>query len=123
MYGNANIEVVNNFNYLGTCFNYTGTFCLNQEILLGKGLKALNLFVHKLKKYCISPKILFQLFDAFVGSILSYGCEVWGFTKCKNIETIHLKFLKLLLGVKKSTSSMVVYGETGTLYSKIYTYV
>ena len=51
--------------------------------------------------------------DTFVGSILSYSCEVWGFNKCKNIENIHLKFLKLLLGVKKSTSSMAVHGETG----------
>ena len=98
---------------MGTCFNYTGTFCLNQEVLTGKGLKALNLFLYKIKNYCISPKILCQPFDAFVGSILSYSCEVWGFNKCKNIEKIHLKFLKLLLGVKKSTSSMAVYGETG----------
>ena len=57
-------------------------------------------------------KLLCQHFDAFVGSILSYSCEVWGFNKWKNIEKIHLKFLKLLLGVKKSTSSMAVYGET-----------
>ena len=113
LYGNSYIEVVNDFNYLGTCFNYTGTFCLNQEVLTGKGLKALNVFLYKIKNYCISPKILCQLFDAFVGSILSYSCEVWGFNKCKNIEKIHLKFLKLLLGVKKSTSSMAVYGETG----------
>ena len=50
LYGNELLETVNNFNYLGTCFNYTGTFCLNQEMLAGKGLKALNLFMYKLKK-------------------------------------------------------------------------
>ena len=49
LYGNSHIEVVNDFNYLGTCFNYTGTFCLNQEVLTGKGLKALNLFYTKLR--------------------------------------------------------------------------
>ena len=49
----------------------------------------------------------------FLSSILNYGCEVWEFSKSKDIEKIHLKFLKLILGVTKSTSSMAVYGETG----------
>ena len=80
-YGNELLETVNNFNYLGTYFNYTGTFCLNQEMLAGKGLKALNLFMYKLKKYGLSPGILCQVFDAFVSSILNYGCEVWRFSK------------------------------------------
>ena len=42
---NENIEVVNDFNYLGIVFNYTGTFILNQETLAGKGLKALNVLL------------------------------------------------------------------------------
>ena len=75
-YGNELLETVNNFNYFGTCFNYTGTICLNHEILAGKGLKELNVFMYKLKKYGLSPGIC-QLFDAFVSSILNYGCEVW----------------------------------------------
>ena len=28
----GHVDVVNDFNYLGTCFNYTGTFLLNQDI-------------------------------------------------------------------------------------------
>ena len=67
--------------------------------------------------------MLCQLFDAFVGSILSNSCEVWGFNKWKNIEKIHLKFLKLLLGVKTSTWSMAVYGETSSYPLYINRYV
>ena len=37
--------MVNDFNYLGIVFNYTGTFFLNQETLVGKGLKALNVLL------------------------------------------------------------------------------
>ena len=37
----------------------------------------------------VNPKI--ALFDTFVGSILSNGCQFWGFTKCKGIERIQLK--------------------------------
>ena len=54
-----------------------------------------------------------QLFDAFVGSILSYANEIWGFTKNKELEGIQLNFCKRLLNVRNSTSSLAVYGELG----------
>ena len=58
----------------------------------------------------ISPKVLCQLFDAFIGSSLSYACEIWGFGKSKTIERVHLKFCKSLLNVRTSTPSIGVYG-------------
>ena len=54
---------------------------------------------------------LCQLFDPFVGSVISYGFEVWGLCKSKELERLHLKFLKHVLGVKLSTSNAGVYGE------------
>ena len=80
---------------------------------MGKRLKALNCLLYNTKKYCLKPKVLCQLFDTFVGSILSFSSEVWGFGKCKEIERIHLKFCKTLLKVKSSTCNMGVYGELG----------
>ena len=49
-YKGDNLEVVNNFNYLGTVFNYTGNFTLNQETLVGKRLKPLNCLLYNTKK-------------------------------------------------------------------------
>ena len=40
-----------------------------------------------------------------------YGCEVWGFSKKEIIESVHLRFCKLLLKFKTSTPSYMVYGE------------
>ena len=57
-YDNVQVDVVNDFNYLGTCFNYAGTFVLNQEILTGKGLKALNELFHNVKKFKLQPNII-----------------------------------------------------------------
>ena len=54
-----------------------------------------------------------QLLDAFVGSVLNYSCEIWGFGKSKVIESVYLKFCKALLKVKSSTCSAGVYGELG----------
>ena len=102
---------MDNFNYLGTIFNYTGSFVLNQEHLVGKALKALNLLLINCHKYRLKPKIICQLFDSFVGSILNYASEIWGFSKSKEIERIHLKFCKKLLKVKTTTCSTAVYGE------------
>jgi len=107
------IEVVDNFNYLGTVLNYTGSFKLNQEHLVGKALKALNTLLIKCHDFDIKPKIFCQLFDSFVGSILNYASEVWGFSKSDDIERIHLKFCKRLLQVKINTCNVAVYGELG----------
>jgi len=112
-YNGSPLEIVDNFNYLGTVFNYTGNFTYNQETLVGKGLKAMNMLMANVKKLNLKPKLQCQLFDAFVGSVLNYSCEVWGFGKSKVIERLHLKFCKRLLNVKTSTCNMGVYGELG----------
>ena len=41
-YKGSQLKVINEFNYLGTVFKYTGSFVVNQETLVGKCLKALN---------------------------------------------------------------------------------
>ena len=112
-YGDDNLDIVNDFNYLGTTFNYTGNFTLNQEFLSGKGLRALNTLMSNIRNLNLSTKVVCQLFDAFVGSILNYNCEVWGYTKSKELERIHLKFCKNLLHLRRSTSTFGIYGELG----------
>ena len=67
----------------------------------------------KLRTYKLQPKTMCQLFDAFVGSVLSYGSEIWGFSKSKETERIHryLNFGKRILKVKSTTSNGGIYGE------------
>ena len=113
IYGDKELEIVSNFNYLGVVFSTGGSFSYNQTMLSGKALKAMNVLLNKLKTFNFTLKTYCQLFDSFVTSILSYGSEVWGNTKSKEIERIHLKFLKRILGVKISTSNASLYGELG----------
>ena len=54
-YNGVSLEVLNDFNYLGTVFNYTGKFAFTQEMLIGKGLKALNFLLFKTKTYALTP--------------------------------------------------------------------
>ena len=113
VYNGTRLEVVNDFKYLGVVFNYTGSFVLNQQALCGKGLKPMNILISNINKYEVRPKTALQLFDAFVSSILNYSSEIWGFCKGKNMEALHLRFCKYVLGVKITTSNAGVYGELG----------
>ena len=94
VYNNELLETVDHFNYLGITFNYTGNFKINIETKYGKGVKAMNSLISNINKYKTNPKISLQLFDAFVSSTISYGCEVWGFAKENILEKLHIKFCK-----------------------------
>ena len=50
---------------------------------------------------------------------LLYACEIWGFGNL-DIEIVQLKFLKMILNLKRSTPSFMVYGEAGVLGRYIY---
>ena len=122
-YNGIRLENIDHFNYLGTVFSYTGNFQHNQEQLIGKSLKALNVLLINCRKYNLKPKLLCELFDSFVGSILSYGAEIFGFSKSKEMERIHLKFCKSILNVRKSTCNAAVYAELGRYPLYIIRYV
>ena len=45
-------------------------------------------------------KMKLSLFDKLVVPILTYGSEIWGIYEFKEVEKIHMKFCKYILGVK-----------------------
>ena len=110
-YNGIAIEAVDIFNYLGTLISYNGSFSKNYEYLSGKALKALNALLINCKKLPLSLKVLCQLFDSFVGSVLSYGSEICGFNKTQSFERLHLKYCKRILKVPLNSSNCAVYGE------------
>ena len=122
-YNGHALEVVDNFDYLGTVFNFTGSFSLNTQYIVGKSLKAMNVLLRNIANFDLSPVVSLELFDAFVGSILNYGCPVWGFCKSKELERIHLRFCKRILGVKLTCSNAAIYGELGRVPVYINRYV
>ena len=54
-----------------------------------------------------------KLFDSVVQPILTYGSEVWGPYGINVVEKLQLRFLKLILGLKRCTPTVMVRGETG----------
>ena len=107
------LESVNNFIHLGVNVSSNGKFFQAQKHLSEQATKAMfvlkNLFDNKL--LCIEDKL--KLFDSLVQPILMYGSEIWGFHKADDVEKVHVRFLKQILGVQLQTSNLAVYGELG----------
>ena len=54
-----------------------------------------------------------QLFDVKIQPILHYGAEVWGFHSAPNIEIVHTKFCKFVLGLGRNAPNVAARGELG----------
>ena len=107
------IEVVNDYKYLGVLFNYNGKFRKGELALQAQATRALYSIVGKSRKYDLPVDIQIELFNTMVVPILTYGCEIWGDNIIREVELLHMKFLKHVLYVHKYTSTDTVYGELG----------
>ena len=112
-YSGINIAVVNTFNYLGIVFTSNGSFYNAIKTLTSKATRAMGQLLAVTKHKEIPLKIMIDLFDSFVASLLYYSCEVWCFNTIVIVERLHRKFLRKLLNVKTSTSNSAIYGEFG----------
>ena len=61
----------------------------------------------------ISIKTKLTLFDTMVVPILLYGSEIWGVYNYHEVDKLHIKFCKRILGVRKNTQNYAVLGELG----------
>ena len=103
-YGNDELCIVCEFNYLGVVLNYNGRFIKHSRMVTGKALKSLNVLMSNTRQVLLSPKIACQLFDVFVGSVLMYGTEIWGFTKETSVKSFFL--LNCQLQMQQLTESL-----------------
>ena len=65
------------------------------------------------KRVSFDLKTKISLFDSLVTPILLYGTEVWGVQGLNCIDKVHIKFLKILLGVRQQMPYYAGYGELG----------
>ena len=113
LFGHDVIEVVEEYTYLGTVFNYNGSFtkAISKQAL--QASKAFYALLNKIKKLRLPVDLSLELFDHLVLPVMLYGCEVWGFGNINELEVMHRKFIKILLGINLCTPNAMVYGESG----------
>jgi len=101
LYNGHEIGIVSSFNYLGVVFSSGGSFMKATSTLAGKALRSLYSLKSILREVQQVPvNILFNLFDAYVLSVLNNNSEVWGFNNADSIERVQKKFCKSVLNVK-----------------------
>ena len=72
----------------------------------------------KLRNFCINNFtcpwfIKKRILNACIDSTILYGCETWSHFNSKEIETVHRKAIKCILGIKDSTNNEVAYLDSG----------
>ena len=117
-YNKNPVEETDSYKYVGTLFtNKRDRFRQDHVVKRDKALKAL----YAAKKYIRETvgkefpiNMYMKMFDTQIRPILDFGCEVW-FTgkESRDLEIVHTDFLKQMLGVKRQTPNLAVYGETG----------
>ena len=122
LFGGLLPKHVSSFKYLGLTFNFNGKFAIGIRQLKEQGRKAMLSLLRKSRQLELPLSTQLELFDRLVVPILTYSCEVWGYSGIDIIESLHLEYCKYILRLKKSTPNCFVYGETGhfPLYIHVY---
>jgi len=54
---------------------------------------------------------LLSVFDTYVASVINYGADIWGFHTALDVENVHLNFCKIILNLRRSINTNIVYFE------------
>ena len=121
IFGKDNLEVVDDYTYLGIIFNFNGKFKKAVDKQIASARRALFILRKKAIKLKLPIDLQLELFDKTILPILLYGAEVWGYSSHKaQIEIFYRKFLKSVLRLNNRTPDPMVYGETGKTHIELY---
>ena len=127
------MEIVLRFCYLGIDISANGSFSHAKLNLKNKSLKAMFSLVI-IWKFDPGMKHSIGLFHKLISPVVLYGSEIWSsFSNHQlkklskdlsilssllignQIETVQLKFLKLISGLRRNCATLAVLGEVGEL--------
>ena len=108
------LDIMNEYVYLGVCFQGNGHFTLlGMKRLYNQANRAMYSLLSRSRKLGLALDIQLQLFDSLVVPISIYECEIWGFSKLDIAEQLHLQYCRILLKVNKQTPKCMLYAELG----------
>ena len=114
VYCGKHIEEVNQFKYLGFLVAKDGNLMKGISERISAAKKAYYALINiyrKARGMAISD--LCYTFTSLVESVMLYASEIWGTMEVKELETLLLRFCKVILKVPPSCTTTAVYGELG----------
>ena len=123
MVSNENIEIVNNYTYLGVKFSANGNFTNHEENLTEKTKRSFFAALRYLDFLKLPIHIINKLFNTLFFPILTYCSEVWGIYDKSDysrwdkdsIEKTHIHFCTMSLGLNKGSPNVASRNELGRL--------
>ena len=125
------IEAVQSYKYLGNIISTISsakgdTFRENYSYLCNQAKKAIFGMKQKLKHIGkLPPEILFHMFETLIRPILLYGSDVRGIRGQGNdmVDKVFYCFIRCALGVKATTSNLMVLGESGQMPPDVFSHI
>ena len=115
-YNDVPLDTVHKYKYLGIIISDGNNNFLDHimytETVANRALFSLQGYLYSLNQ--TPPPISMKLFDTLVMPIIEYGSEIWSTcTSFTSLETLYLRFLKCILGVRPQTTTTAVFGDVG----------
>ena len=136
------LQVVKSYCYLGVDFFCSGTFRTGRINIMEKARKAMSPLLSIIPDFQISCGKSLDLFHSFIRPIALYNSEnmtyltlhqiqaieenkttLWEYMKKSEVNILHQKFLKYILGVKRNCGNMATLGELGEFPLQIHGYL
>ena len=113
-YKGKEIEIVNNYKYLGFTLTTRLSFDSALDDFTGRAKgRVVEIMRTMWSLGNMEYSVFFKLFDFQIKPMLLYAAEVWGLTRFRSIETVHMFACKRFLNVSIKTPNTMVYGELG----------
>ena len=87
-FGETQLEVTDQYKYLGLIFNFNGKFTKAKKLVYDKGTRAMFALLRRGRQLQSPVDIMIHLFDTLVKPVLLYGSEIWTHKGTEILEKI-----------------------------------
>ena len=112
----AELNVVENYKYLGTFFDEYLTFGKATEVLSAAANRALGSMINKFKSMReMNYRTYTKLYESLVCPVMDYGSAVWGMKSYDKLDQVHNRAMRFFAGVHRLCPIPGFVGDMGWL--------
>ena len=113
MFGSSTVDIVEDYVYLGTTFNYNGNFNKAKAKQVLQARKANFSLSAKTRELNLSVDTFTELFERLIIPVLLYGSEIWGYENLNHLQVMCNNVMRRFLKLHKTTPMNMLIGELG----------